>query len=262
MENKGVEFNINAEPVRKKDLRWSVNFNITYNKNTITNLTVVPKDVNYPGAPVGGIAGGIGGQFAQINAVGFTRNTFNLYMQVYDSAGRPKEGVFVDRNKDGVINQSDLYKGKSAVPKVFMGFSTNVNWKRFSAGFVMRANIGNYVYNNNYSQTGTQAQILGSAVLYNASTSYIDTKFAGNSQELLSDYYIQNASFLRMDNLNFGYNVGKFYRDAAQLRLSLNIQNVFTITKYTGLDPEVSSGIDNNIYPRPRVISLGIHLDY
>lgn len=262
MENKGVEFNLNVEPIRKRDLRWTANFNITYNENTITNLTVVPRDVNYPGVATGSIAGGIGGQFAMINAVGFSRNTFNLYMQVYDSSGRPVEGVFVDRNKDGIINQSDLYKGKSAIPKVFMGFSTVVNWKRFNAGFTMRANVGNYVYNNNYSQTGTQSQILGSAVLYNASTSFLDTRFVGNSQELLSDYYIQNASFLKMDNLNFGYNVGKVYRNTTNLRVSLNIQNVFVITKYKGLDPEVSSGIDNNLYPRPRIVSLGIHLDY
>ena len=262
MENKGVEFNLNVEPIRKKELRWNANFNITYNKNTITNLTVVPKDVNYPGVATGGIAGGIGGQFAQINAVGYTRNTFNLYMQVYDSTGRPMEGVFVDRNKDGIINQSDLYKGKTAAPKVFMGFSTNVTWKKFTAGFVLRANIGNYVYNNNYSQTGTQNQILGSSALYNASTNFLESRFVGNSQQILSDYYIQNGSFLRMDNLSLGYNVGKVYRDAAQLRISFNVQNVFVITKYTGLDPEVGSGIDNNIYPRPRTVSLGLHLDY
>lgn len=260
MENKGVEFNLNAQPIRRQGFTWDANFNVTFNKNTITNLTVVPKDVNYPGFPSGGIAGGIGGQFVFINAVGFSKSTFNLYHQVYDDKGQPVEGVFVDVNKDGIINQNDLYKGKTANPKVYMGFSTNVTYKRFNAGFVMRASVGNYVYNNNYSQTGTSNQILGSAVLYNASTSYLQTNFVGNSQELLSDYYIQNGSFLRMDNLNLGYNVGNVFQ-GARLRLNLNVQNVFVVTKYTGLDPE-GSGIDNNLYPRPRIVSFGVHLDY
>jgi iron complex outermembrane receptor protein len=262
MENKGVEFNISVQPIRKKDLVWDVNFNITYNKNTIKNLTVVPNDKNYPGFPSGTIAGGIGGQFVYINAVGFSRNTFNLYKQVYDSAGKPVEGVFVDFNDDGLINQSDLYKGKSSIPKVFMGFSTNLSYKKWNAGFVMRASIGNYAYNNNYSQAGVLAQITGNAVLYNASVSYLDTRFYGNSQELLSDYYIENASFLKMDNLNIGYNIGRVYRNKANLRLNANVQNVFTVTKYKGLDPEVSSGIDNNLYPRPRIFSLGLNLDF
>ncbi|MGB8191444.1 MAG: TonB-dependent receptor [Chitinophagaceae bacterium] len=262
MENKGVEFNISAQPVRKQNFSWDVNFNITYNKNTITNLTVVPKDINYPGFPSGSIAGGIGGQFVFINAVDFSKSTFNLYKQVYDSAGRPVEGVFVDLNEDGIINQNDLYKGKTANPTVFMGFSSSVRYKKLNASFVLRANVGNYVYNNNYSQTGTYNQILGNAVLYNASRSVLETGFMGNSQQLLSDYYIQNGSFLRMDNLNIGYNVGKIYRRAANLRLSFIVQNVFTITKYKGLDPEVGSGIDNNIYPRPRTFSLGINIDY
>jgi TonB-linked SusC/RagA family outer membrane protein len=262
MENKGVEFSINGQPIRKKDMTWDMNFNITYNKNTITNLTVVPKDVNYPGFPSGSIAGGIGGQFVFINAVGYSRNTFNLYKQVYDSVGNPVEGVFVDLNKDGIINQNDLYKGKRGNPEVFMGFSTNFNYKKFSLGFVLRSNLDNYVYNNNYSQGGTQNQILGNSVLYNASVSYLDTKFVGNSQELLSDYYIENGSFLRMDNLNLSYDVGRFYRNKANLRLSFTVQNVFVITKYKGLDPEVPSGIDNNFYPRPRIYSLGVHLDF
>ena len=260
MENKGVEFSINAQPVFTKNFTWETGFNITYNKNTITNLTVVPKDVNYPGVPTGGIAGGIGGGFAQINAVGYSRNTFNLFKQVYDATGKPAEGVFVDKNGDGLINQNDLYKGKSPIPKVFMGFTTGVTYKKWNAGFVLRSSIGNYVYNNVYSQTGTRNQILGNAVLYNASINYLETNFNGNSQELLSDYYIQNASFLRMDNLNIGYNLGKVFQKS-NLRLNANVQNVFVITKYKGLDPEISNGIDNNFYPRPRIISLGLNLD-
>jgi hypothetical protein len=128
---------------------------------------------------------------------------------VYDKAGKPVEGVFEDLNKDGIINQNDLYRSKRADPRLFMGFSSNFTYKKWNASFVMRAAFDNYVYNNNYSQTGTRNQILGNAsVLYNASVNYLETGFIGNSLELLSDYYIQNASFLRMDNLTVGYNAG------------------------------------------------------
>lgn len=262
MENKGVEFNINTQIIRKTDFNWDVNFNVTYNKNKITNLTIVPNDPNYIGFPGGGIAGGIGGQNTQINAVGGPKNTFYLYKQVYDSASKPIEGVFVDKNADGIINQNDLYKSKSADPKVFFGFSTGVNYKKWNAGFVIRASVGNYVYNNTYSATGILKQITGSSVLYNASTNYLETNFIGNSLELLSDYYIQNASFLKMDNLNIGYNIGGIYHNRANLRLSATVQNVFVITNYKGVDPEIGSGVDNNLYPRPRTFSLGVNLDF
>ncbi len=271
MTNKGVEFSINAEPVRTNHVIWDLGFNITYNENEITNLTVVPGDKNYIGFPSGNIAGGIGGQFAFMNSVGKPKNTFYLYQQVYDKSGKPIEGVFVDQNKDGIINQSDQVWGKSADPKEFLGFSTNVSVDKWSAGFVLRASIGNYDYNNIWSQTGTQTQILGNSVLYNASTNFLTTGFkGGNGQQLLSDYYIQNASFLRMDNFNIGYNAGRILRGQAVLRLNLSVQNVFVITKYQGLDPEIAAaastlgnpGIDNNLYPRPRTFALGINLGF
>lgn len=262
MENKGVEFNINTEIVKNNTWNWETGFNVTYNKNSITNLTVVPKDATYRGIQAGGIAGGIGGGFSQIQQVGYSRNTFNLYQQVYDANGKPVENVFVDVNEDGIINQDDLTKTKSAVPDLFMGFSTNVSYKRFSAGFVLRSSIGNYVYNNVHSNTGNQGQILGNYVLYNASASYLNTRFNGNSNNLLSDYYIQNASFLRMDNLTVGYDAGTILRQKAALRVNASVQNVFVITKYNGLDPEVNSGVDNNFYPRPRIFTLGLTLNF
>lgn len=261
MENKGVEFSINAEPVRTAKFSWDAGFNITYNKNTITNLTVIPKDVNYRGIQTGGIAGGIGGGFAQIQAVGYSKNTFNLFKQVYDESGKPVENVFVDKNSDGIINQDDLFKGKSADPKVFMGFTTNVTYKNWTAGFVLRASLGNYTYNNVYSNTGNLNQILGSAVIYNASVNYLSTGFVGNSNNLLSDYYIDNASFLRMDNFNIGFNAGEI-SDGVNLRINGGIQNAFVITKYKGLDPEISNGIDNTFYPRPRIYTLSLGLDF
>lgn len=260
MTNKGVEFNINAQPVRSKNFTWDVAFNTTYNKNTITKLTVVPDD-KYRGFPTTNIAGSQG--FAFINSVGYSKNTFYLYHQIYDKNGKPIEGLFEDLNRDGIINEDDKYRGKRADPNLFFGFSTNLTYKKWNAGFVMRASFNNYLYNNIYSNNGRLNSILNAYVLGNASANYLETGFTGTTeQQPLSDYYIQNASFLKMDNLNIGYNAGKILRQKATLRLNLTVQNVFTITKYEGLDPEIGSGVDNNFYPRPRIVSLGLNLDF
>lgn len=260
MKNEGVELTLNFNPVKAKDFDWNFSFNATYNKNTITNLTVVPNDPNYAGFPSGTIAGGIGGQNAFINAVGGPKNTFNLFEQVYDQAGNPIEGVYVDQNGDGIISPSDFKKGKQADPKVFLGFSNNLSYKKWNLSFTLRANLGNYVYNNNFSQSGNLTQILGTAIILNGSPNYLTTNFKG--QQLLSDYYVQNAAFLRMDNVNLGYSFGQLFKSKASLQLTGSLQNVFVVTKYKGLDPEVASGVDNNIYPRPRVFSLGLNLNY
>src|SRR5688572_29626329 len=261
MENKGVEFSINAQPVRNQDLTWDVSFNATYNKNTITNLTVVPDDPNYIGFPTTNISGSQG--FAFINAVGGSKSTFYLYHQIYDNAGKPIEGLFEDLNRDGIINENDKYKGKRADPNMIFGFSSYVTYKKWNAGLVMRASFNNYVYNNVYSNNGRLIQILNAYVLGNASTNYLETQFTGNTeQQPLSDYYINNASFLKMDNLNVGYNFGGVLRDKTTLRANLSVQNVFVITNYKGLDPEIGNGVDNNFYPRPRIIALGLYFDF
>ncbi len=261
-ENKGVEFSINAQPVQTRILSWDVSFNATYNKNTITNLTIVPDDPSYIGFPSTNINGVQG--FAFLNAVGTSKNTFYLYHQIYDpKTGNPIEGLFEDTNRDGIINEDDKYKGKRADPDFFLGFSTNLTYKKWNAGFVLRASFDNYVYNNIFSANGRLNTILGAQAIGNASSNYLTTLFKGTTdQQLLSDYYIQNASFLRMDNLNVGYNVGRIIHNQAALRLNLSVQNVFVITKYQGLDPEISNGVDNNFYPRPRVFALGVNVDF
>jgi iron complex outermembrane receptor protein len=261
MENKGIEFSINAEPVRTKDFSWDVSYNVTYNKNTITNLTVLPDDKNYIGFPTQNISGSQG--FAFLNAVGSSKSTFYLYHQVYDAKGNPIEGLFGDMNRDGIINENDKYKGKSADPVVFMGFSTNLSYRKWNAGFVLRASIDNYLYNNVFSNNGRLNQILGTYSTGNASSNYLTTQFKGTTdQQLLSDYYVENASFLKMDNINIGYDIGRILNNKARARATLSVQNVFTITNYKGLDPEVSWGVDNNIYPRPRMYSLGLNFDF
>jgi len=262
MENKGVEFTINTQIIRNKSVTWDFGFNVTYNENKITKLTFT-NDPTFPGNLVGGIAGGVGSTI-QIQSVGYPKNSFYVYQQVYDKSGKPIEGLFEDRNRDGLVNNNDLYRYKSPDPKAFLGAYSNVNWNKWSAGFSLRANIGNYMYNNRFSNTGVQRNIIDPlGFLANGSRNLLETNFTGNGdQYLLSDYYVENASFLRMDYINVGYNAGDLVSSHTNLRIGANVQNVFTVTKYKGLDPEVSGGIDNNFYPRPRTFSLSLSLDF
>lgn len=258
MVNRGIELNLNAVPVRNNTYTWDVNFNITYNRNKITQLTAV-NDPNYPGVQFGGVSGGINNNI-QINSVGYNRGAFYVYKQVYDAAGKPLEGVYADQNGDGIINEKDLYRYKNADPKLFLGFSTNLSYQKWNAGFTMRGNIGNYIYNNVWSNTGRFSAIYTLPnILSNASTDYLTTGFQNN--QVLSDYYIQNGSFVRMDNVFVGYNLGRLFR-SFNMSLTGSVQNVFVITDYKGIDPEISDGIDKNFYPRPRIYALGINLNF
>jgi iron complex outermembrane receptor protein len=262
MENRGVELNVNTELIRKKDLNLDFGFNVTYNENKITKLTFTD-DPNYAGQKTGGISGGTG-QTVQINSVGYSRNAFYVFHQVYDANGKPIDNLFEDKNRDGIINESDLYHYKSANPDVFMGFTSNLTYKKWSAGFIMRASLGNYMYNNVFSSTGTTRNILNPLnYLANGSTNVLESGFSGNGSDYYrSDYFIQNASFLRCDNINLGYNFGNVLDKKSQLRVNFNVQNAFIITKYKGADPEIGGGIDNNFYPRPRTYVLSLNLDF
>jgi iron complex outermembrane receptor protein len=263
MENKGVEFTLNTTPIRKRDLSWDFNFNVAYNQNRITKLTPFGGLADPGLNKTGGISGGVNSTI-QINQVGYPIRSFFVYQQVYDKSGNPIDGLFVDRNGDGTINQSDLYIYKSPDPKVFFGVSTNLSYKHWSGGIVLRGNIGNYVYNNVWSTVGTNRNVFNPLNwLGNASTNLLTTGFSGSGDKyLLSDYFVQNASFLKMDNANIGYDFGRVFHGAATLRASFNVQNVFVITKYKGIDPEIGNGIDNNFYPRPRTYVLGLNLGF
>ncbi|WP_223710114.1 SusC/RagA family TonB-linked outer membrane protein [Niabella beijingensis] len=257
--NKGIEFTLNTQPIRTATTTLEVNFNYAYNHNNIEKLTVNP-DSAYMGVPTGGAEGA--SDQIMLHAIGHPRSTFFLYQQVYDANGQPLEGVFVDRNNDGIINAADKYLNHSAVPDHTFGLSTNLTIKNWSAGFVARASLNNYVYNNIYSKASALNVITGNYIIGNASKNYLNTKFTGGTDlQPLSDLWVENASFLRMDNLFIGYNFGKI-RGIYSLRATAGIQNVFIITKYKGLDPELSGGTDNNLYPRPRIFSLSLNLDF
>jgi TonB-linked SusC/RagA family outer membrane protein len=251
MTNKGVEFAISASPVRSKDWNWNVNFNIAYNANKITKLTAV-NDTAYVGA--------LQTNNIQINSVGYSADAFYVYHQEYDKNGRPIEGVYKDVNGDGIINSQDLYRYKSPFPPYILGFSTDVNYRKWTISTVLRANIGNYMYNG-LSTNAVQANVFNPlGYLANTLTDVLSTRFVYSNPQ--SDYYVQNASFLKMDNLGLSYNAGHVFRNDATLRINANCQNVFTVTRYKGQDPELYGGVDNSFYPRPRTYVLGFNLQF
>ncbi|MDE1191458.1 MAG: SusC/RagA family TonB-linked outer membrane protein [Arachidicoccus sp.] len=262
MINKGFELNLNLIPVQSKEIEWSVNLNAAYNKGTITKLLSDTAALN--GQPAGGISGGTGATI-QGEYVGESPNSFLVNRQVYDAQGKPIEGAYVDIDGDGSVapGASDLYYYHSPYPSWVLGFSTNLKYKRWSFSTVLRANLGNYVYNNVASNMGVLNLMgsTGTAYLANASSDVLKTGFV--KQQLWSDYYVQNASFLKMDNIGIAYNIGKIsHSDKTNLTVNFNVQNVFTVTKYSGANPEVFGGIDNNFYMVPRTYTLGLNLNF
>jgi TonB-dependent starch-binding outer membrane protein SusC len=256
MKNEGIEFSLNATVIKRQKTTWDLGFNLTYNKNEITKLTRV-NDPTYQGVLTGGISGGVGNTI-QIHSVGFPRNSFFVLQQVYDNARNPIEGLYVDRNGDGIINNNDYYRYKKADPDYFIGMSNQVNCHNWTFSTLIRCNIGGYMYNNVASGAAFTTNSL--PFLYNVSASHLKTGFKNN--QYFSDYFVENATFLKMDNLSVTYDFGKIMNQKATLRGSLIVQNVFTLTKYSGLDPEIAGGIDNSFYTRPRVYSLGFNLEF
>jgi len=258
IESKGVEVTLNATPFKSRNFQWDLGFNFTYVDPEITNL-LLNNDPTFKGNPTGGISGGTGNTI-QIHSVGYSPSSFYVRKQIYDPAGKPIEGLYEDLNRDGIINENDLYHYKAPNSPVFIGFNSSFTYGKWNAGFVSRMNLGNYNYSNFNSNNGVQRQIINPlGWLGNASTDYLNTGFVNN--QFFSDYYVQNASFFRMDNINLGYDAGEVFK-GARLRITANVQNVFTITNYNGLDPEVGGGIDNRIYPRPRIIAVGVNVDF
>ncbi|MHA7942894.1 SusC/RagA family TonB-linked outer membrane protein [Formosa sp. 3Alg 14/1] len=253
MENKGIEFNLNLIPVRTDDFEWSLNYNIALNDNEITNLP----DQQF----VGGITGGTGNT-VQTHIKGEAPFSFLVFEQVYDSNGKPIEGAYVDRNNDNVINEEDKYINHDPYADITMGLSTNLSYKKWDFAVVTRANIGNYIYDNVASRAGTLNRATENGILTNLHTDYYETgfqKFTDNG--LLSDHYIKDASFFKIDNITLGYTLDNAFKDAT-FRFYGSVQNVLIATDYDGLDPEVYGGIDNNFYPRPRTYVLGVNIDF
>ena len=260
MENQGLEVNLHVVPVKSEHSTLDFGINFTYNHSKVTNLTL-SDDPNFI-IETGGIRGGTGNNI-QAHMVGYTPYSFRPFQQVYDEAGKPVEGLYVDRNGDGVISDSDRYMYKSPLPKYLLGFTAAYSYKKWSATTTLRANLDNYVYDNVSSNFGSSYNVIDQAslVINNAPVDFLNSNF--KEKQLQSDYYIKNASFLKMDNFNVSYQFGQFLRNSkANLSISATVQNVFTVSKYKGVDPEISNGIDDRFYPRPRTYVLGINVNF
>ncbi len=274
LSNNGVEFTLNAKPIAKKDITLDLGFNVTYNRNRIIKLTTGTGDDYY--IPSGGTF-----QFnnIQVHTTGQPANTFWVYQQKYDNNGKPIEegapnpdgGVysatdaFVDRFEDGIINDKDRYYYHNANPDFMFGLSGKLIYKKFDVGIALRSNVGNYMFNgvaagsNNMGTSG----VFSLGYLSNKLKSATVTNFQGTSTSTpISDYYIENASFVKCDNITLGYSFNKLFNVISNGRIFATVQNPFILTKYTGLDPEISGGIDNTIYPRPLMSIVGFSLNF
>ena len=252
LENKGIEGALNVVPIEKKDLRWEIGVNVAYNKNKITRLTA-SDDPSYPGVETGGISGGVGNN-VQIHKVGNPVSSFYVFQQVYDEAGKPLEGVYVDRNHDGQITDDDRYVYYKPDADVNIGLNTELSYKKFTLSASLRSSLGNYVYNNVASNTEMKADMWTNNFICNRVATAPYTNFS--QAQYKSDYYVQNASFLKLDKVTLAYNI------APWVRVNFTAQNLFTITNYDGVDPEVAGGIDNNMYPRSRNFILGASFNF
>ena len=252
MENKGIEGAINVVPIEKKDLRWEIGINVAYNKNKITKLTA-SDDPSYLGVEAGDISGGVGNHI-QIQQVGNPINSFYVFQQVYGEDGKPLEGVYVDRNHDGQITDDDRYVYYKPDADVNIGLNTELSYKKWTLSASLRSSLGNYVYNNVASNTEMKADMWTNNFICNRVATAPYSNFS--QAQYRSDYYVQNASFLKLDKVTLAYNIADW------VRVNLTAQNIFTITNYKGVDPEVAGGIDNNMYPRSRNFILGASFNF
>ena len=267
MYNTGVEASIHWLAVNSKDINWTMDYNFTYNYNKITDLNG-GSDPDYY-VPTGGISAGTGGNI-QAQHVGNAVNSFHVFQQAYDKNGKPLEGVVVDRNGDGKITDADKYYYKKPAAPVTMGFASRLEYHNWDLGFALRASIGNYVYNDAFASTSNMSTSdlfpKGKFLVNRPSEVVGDNWLSNDPTSTQSDYWVQNASFLKMDNVTLGYSFANLLKQGSwngiSGRIYGTVNNVFCITKYKGLDPEVFNGIDNNLYPRPISFILGLNLNF
>lgn len=255
LENTGIEFAINGRIISNEDMFWELGFNATYNKNEITKL--------YEGASLetGGISGGVGNTI-QVHAVGHPASSYYVYEQVYDEDGMPIQGLYIDRNEDGIINADDKYIHESPNAPLYFGVTNTFNYKSWSFYFAGRANFGNYVYNNSQSELATYDRLYRDEGPYAGNVLASVHEVGFSIPQYHSDYFVQEASFFRMDDITLSYTFENLLKNSLNIRLSATCNNAFVITNYKGLDPEVFGGIDNNLYPRSRVWVFGVNLQF
>ncbi len=259
LENKGLELSLNTVPVQTKDWTWNLGANISFNKSKIIQLT---NGDNSTAMRRYSSTGGDGGFQLKAHAVGHEAGMYYVFEQVYDKNGKPVEGAYVDRNGDRKINEDDLYLHHSATPKATYGITSKLQWKNWDFDITGHGSIGNYNYNGVAANHAAMSpsSIYANEFLVNRVMSVFDTNF--QRKKTLSDYYIQNASFFRIDNITLGYSFTHIGGLETGGRAYFTVQNPFVFTPYEGLDPEISSGIDNDVYPRPTTFMFGLNLNF
>lgn len=257
VDSKGIEIAVTGRIVETSDWSWTLSANAAWQRVRIRNLTLTP------GAPSPDTEVGpwIDAYQMQVFSTDYAPYSFYLYKQIYDSTtGRPIEGLYADLNGDGQITTADRYHSHSPAPDWILGLSTSLSYKRWTLSTSLRANIGGYIFNGMAMNTGAwETMSYNDYQLNNLNRSYLSTGF--NKRQYQSDYYLENASFLKMDNIQLSYDFGKVWKQLS-LHASAMVQNVFTITNYSGVDPETASGIDTSVYPRPRTYSITIGLNF
>jgi TonB-linked SusC/RagA family outer membrane protein len=266
MENKGLEFNLNFIPIERKDMRWTINVNGTWQDTKITKLTNNPTP-DYLGVEVGANMGGTGG-YTSLYSVGYSPYTYHLYQQAYDENGKPLQNVLVDRDGNGEITAQDRYiTDKSIQPKFFYGIGSQFTYKNWDFGFNAHGSVGGYALNRIKMNTATSySDDYTKGYLNNLSPYCMETGWTAtiSEQQKYSDMFLENTTFFRMDDINVGYTFDKIKNWNGKIRVAASVQNVFTITKYSGLDPELTAvdGVDNNLIPRPRLYTLRLNINF
>lgn len=262
LENTGVEVELNAIAIETKDWSWTIGANVAWNKTLVTKLTADDERPDYYGVETGGISGGTGNTI-QVHQTGYAPNSFFVYQQVYDKDGKPIEGLYVDRNGDGKIDVNDKYVYKKAAPDVTIGLNTQLSYKTWTLAIAAHSNLGNYVYNNIKSNGDLLTDLWTNNFINNRINGAMETNFATNAQ-YFSDYYVQNASFFKLDKITLSktFKLCEALNRPMNLSAFFTVQNVFTVSNYKGIDPEIFSGIDNNMYPRPRTFILGVKYNF
>ncbi|MFC4475532.1 SusC/RagA family TonB-linked outer membrane protein [Flavobacterium chungangensis] len=264
LRTKGVEFSLQSDIIKKDNLTWNVAVNATYLDQKIESLGQTVE--GFQGYEVGDNIKGGNGNKVLINTVGSAPNSFFVYEQLYDANKKPIAGAYVDRNGDGKIDGNDRYKYKKPTADYTFGLFSTLNYKKFDFTMNWRASLGNYIFDNVNSNMGySDAGLRRQTDLSNVSSDYLNTGFTyedNGTQRYLSNYYVKDASFIKLDNVTVGYTLDKALLKAASLRFSAGVQNVFVLTKYDGLDPEKFNGIDGNVYPRARTFLFGVNASF
>lgn len=256
MENEGVEFAINAVPVRTKDFEWTVGFNYTWNDSKITKLNMIDTGQNF--VQTGAISGT--GKYVQVFMVGERPYTFYLCKQAYDENGKPIEGKYVQPDGSVSSTETRYATGKSALPTSYLGFNTRFSYKNWDLSLSGHGSFGNYVYNYVAADQYVQSVYSDQGSFSNILRSTRDNGF--QQQQLYSDMWLEDGSFFRFDNVTLGYTFDRLWNSSSRLRLTFSVSNIATITGYSGLDPELTDGLDREVYPRPRTYTLGVNLTF